>query len=59
MKFATAKQGDQVYIARLGKGVVTQVTDGKIYVRHQLGDAMYDLDGYGVYGRLHWFGSNT
>ena len=53
MKF---KKGDQVYTARLGKGVVKETRDNMILVQHERGGTVfYDKDGKAPHGQLHFF----
>lgn len=56
MKFKKAKIGTEVYNSKIGKGTIAKVEKDRIITVHNMRSYIWDLDGMGVLGQLHYFG---
>ncbi len=57
MKFKTAKIGTEVYNSKIGKGTISRIEEHRIITVHNKKTFVFDLDGMGIVGQLHYFGS--
>ena len=55
-KFENSKLGTAVYNSRLGKGTIAKVEKDRIITVHNMRSYIWDLEGMGVLGQLHYFG---
>lgn len=56
MKFKNAKIGTEVYSSRIGKGTISKIEEHRIITVHNMRSYIWDLDGMGIIGQLHYFG---
>lgn len=56
-KFENSKIGTEVYNSRLGKGTIAKVEKDRIITVHNMRSYIWDLEGMGVLGQLHYFRS--
>lgn len=56
MKFKTAKIGTEVYNSKIGKGTISKIEEHRIITVHNKKVFVFDLDGMGIVGQLHYFG---
>lgn len=56
-KFENSKIGQEVYNSKIGKGTISRVEEHRIITVHNMRSYIWDLDGMGVLGQLHYFGS--
>lgn len=56
MKFKTAKVGTEVYNSKIGKGTIAKIEEHRIITVHNMRSYIWDLDGLGIIGQLHYFG---
>lgn len=54
-KFENSKVGDFVYNSKIGKGTIAKVEKDRIITVHNMRSYIWDLDGMGVLGQLHYF----
>lgn len=55
MKFKTAKIGTEVYNSKIGKGTIAKIEEHRIITVHSKKTFIWDLDGLGIIGQLHYF----
>lgn len=56
MKFKNAKIGTEVYNSKIGKGTISKIEEHRIITVHNKKVFVFDLDGMGIVGQLHYFG---
>ena len=56
MKFKKAKIGQEVYNSKIGKGTISKIEEHRIITVHNKKVFVFDLDGMGIIGKLHYFG---
>ena len=56
MKFKNAKIGTEVYNSKIGKGTISKIEEHRIITVHNMRSYIWDLDGMGIIGQLHYFG---
>lgn len=56
-KFENSKIGTEVYNSKLGKGTISRIEEHRIITVHNMRSYIWDLEGMGVLGQLHYFGS--
>ena len=56
MKFKNAKIGQEVYNSKIGKGTISRIEEHRIITVHNKKVFVFDLDGMGIVGQLHYFG---
>ena len=56
-KFENSKVGDFVYNSKIGKGTIAKVEEHRIITVHNKKVFIFDLDGMGIIGQLHYFGN--
>ena len=56
MKFKNAKVGQEVYNSKIGKGTISRIEEYRIITVHNKKVFVFDLDGMGIVGQLHYFG---
>lgn len=56
MKFKNAKIGTEVYNSKTGKGTISKIEEHRIITVHNMRSYIWDLDGMGIIGQLHYFG---
>ena len=56
MKFKNAKIGTEVYNSKIGKGTIAKIEEHRIITVHNKKTFVWDLDGLGIIGELHYFG---
>lgn len=56
-KYKNAKIGTEVYNSKIGKGTIAKIEEHRIITVHNMRSYIWDLDGMGVLGQLHYFGS--
>lgn len=57
MKFKTAKIGTEVYNSKIGKGSIAKIEEHRIITVHNKKTFVWTLEGEGIIGQLHYFGS--
>lgn len=57
MKFKNAKVGTEVYNSKIGKGTISKIEEHRIITVHNMRSYIWDLDGMGIIGQLHYFGN--
>ena len=57
MKFKNAKTGQEVYNSKIGKGTIAKIEEHRIITVHNKKVFVWTLDGEGIIGQLHYFGS--
>ena len=55
-KFENSKVGDFVYNSKIGKGTISKIEEHRIITVHNKKVFVFDLDGMGIIGQLHYFG---
>ena len=55
MKFKNAKIGTEVYNSKIGKGTIAKIEEHRIITVHNKKTFVWDLDGMGIIGQLHYF----
>lgn len=55
MKFKNAKIGTEVYNSKIGKGTIAKIEEHRIITVHNMRSYIWDLDGMGIIGQLHYF----
>ena len=55
-KFENSKVGDFVYNSKIGKGTIAKLEEHRIITVHNKKTFVFDLDGMGIIGQLHYFG---
>ena len=55
-KFENSKVGQEVYNSRIGKGTISRIEEHRIITVHNMRSYIWDLDGMGIIGQLHYFG---
>ena len=55
-KFENSKIGTEVYNSKIGKGTISRIEEHRIITVHNKKVFVFDLDGMGVIGQLHYFG---
>ena len=55
-KFENSKLGQEVYNSKIGKGTISRIEEHRIITVHNMRSYIWDLEGMGVLGQLHYFG---
>ena len=55
-KFENSKLGTEVYNSKIGKGTIAKIEEHRIIAVHNKKVFIFDLDGMGIVGQLHYFG---
>lgn len=55
-KFENSKIGTEVYNSKIGKGTISRLEEHRIITVHNKKVFVFDLDGMGIVGQLHYFG---
>ena len=55
-KFENSKIGTEVYNSKIGKGTISRIEEHRIITVHNKKVFVFDLDGMGIIGQLHYFG---
>lgn len=55
-KFENSKIGTEVYNSKIGKGTISRIEEHRIITVHNKKVFVFDLDGMGIVGQLHYFG---
>ena len=55
-KFENSKVGQEVYNSKIGKGTIAKIEEHRIITVHNMRSYIWDLDGMGIIGQLHYFG---
>ena len=55
-KFENSKIGTEVYNSKIGKGTISRIEEYRIITVHNKKTFVFDLDGMGIVGQLHYFG---
>ena len=55
MKFKNAKIGTEVYNSKIGKGTISRIEKHRIITVHSKKTFVFDLEGMGIIGQLHYF----
>lgn len=55
-KFENSKIGTEVYNSKIGKGTISRIEEHRIITVHNMRSYIWDLDGMGIIGQLHYFG---
>ena len=55
-KFENSKTGQEVYNSKIGKGTIAKIEEHRIITVHNKKVFVFDLDGMGIVGQLHYFG---
>ena len=56
-KFENSKTGTEVYNSKIGKGTIAKVEKDRIITVHSKKTFVWTLEGEGIIGQLHYFGS--
>lgn len=55
-KFENSKIGTEVYNSKIGKGTIAKIEEHRIITVHNMRSYIWDLEGEGIIGQLHYFG---